>query len=1016
MKKLFWIFALVAITLTSCGESFDDSSIWDKLNEYGEAIKDHENRIKALEELCKQMNTNISSLQTIVTALQNNDYITGVTPVTKNGDVIGYTITFAKSQPITIYHGEDGTDGYTPIIGVQQDSEGVFYWTLDGEWLLDANGNKIKAEGSDGKNGENGENGENGTTPQLKIENDYWYVTYDNGKTWTQLGKATGEDGKDSAIITVKDNASEVVFTLADGSTITIPKGNSEAEKSNNKIYYTTSDGKKLYPYSTEPAEWGAILISNVYENGQGILTFDDAVTSIGDDAFRGCSSLTSVTIPDSVTSIEKYAFSGCSSLTSVTIPDSVTKIEAGAFAGCTSLSAFGGKFVSSDSRCLIVDGVLCAFAPVGLDEYTIPDSVTSIGEWVFYDCSSLTSVTIPDSVTEIGYDAFSNCSNLTSVTIGKGVTSIGDCIFEDCTSLREVYCKPINPPTLNYWMNNNESNYKIYVPLESYDAYINAEYWRYHTKNIVAYDFATNEEYFMGAPKISAVADIDGVTLEGGVVTVTVTSESPWTAEINASDVTISKASGNGNATVTLTVPASTAARVIKVTFTAIGYVAGVKVSASADISIFQSTTGAPMISSVTPEAVGSGAEFSFKGVTVVATGSKAYVIADESGAMVVYHSDHGRTVGEKINISGQVTIYTSTSGSAYTPQFSSSAIVEVVSTGNEVTHNPVAVSGAEFDALTNNKVAKEVEFVGTWSVSGNYVSITNIDGASMIGSIQYIDNSLYSSLAGQDVVIKGYYVGVSVSGSTNYVNILPYSVELDPNSPQLETDKTKINFAATDGSSNSQTITVITNNLAGYELSWSIDNETDFTLGKQTAGNSYTVLYVYPKATNEGSIKTANILITYTNGTKTITKSVKVVQMSTNGGIAEFDFATIYSDLARGTEVGTKTVDGITLTWDKGGNINAAKWYEDCVRAYATNTFTLSGATITKVDITYISYTDPNTVSANVGTYVDGVLSGVWTGSANEVVFTIDKKDPNATSTSGQRRISKIVVTYAQ
>ena len=256
MKKLF-TYLLIAITMiiAGCSESFDDSKIWDKLN-------DHESRIAKLEELCKQMNTNISSLQTIVKALQNNDYVTGVTPVTKNGEVIGYTITFTKSQPITIYHGEDGKDGangkdgYTPQIGVKQDADGIYYWTLDGEWLYDVNGNKIRAIGTDGENGEDGQDGTNGTdgkdgadgqdgkdgiTPQLKIENDYWYISYDNGTSWTQLGKATGENGKDgqngadgtngedgkdgdSFFHSVDTSNSEyVVFTLADSTQIQLP-------------------------------------------------------------------------------------------------------------------------------------------------------------------------------------------------------------------------------------------------------------------------------------------------------------------------------------------------------------------------------------------------------------------------------------------------------------------------------------------------------------------------------------------------------------------------------------------------------------------------------------------------------------------------------------------------------------------------------------------------------------------------------------------------------------------------
>ena len=129
MKKLFsWLTVAIVVLAVGCSESFDDSGIWNKLNEHSESIKDHEQRISALEELCKQMNTNISALQTLVEALQKNDYITSITPITKDGVEVGYTIAFAKSNPVTIYHGTngkdgvDGKDGKTPV-------KGTDYWT-----------------------------------------------------------------------------------------------------------------------------------------------------------------------------------------------------------------------------------------------------------------------------------------------------------------------------------------------------------------------------------------------------------------------------------------------------------------------------------------------------------------------------------------------------------------------------------------------------------------------------------------------------------------------------------------------------------------------------------------------------------------------------------------------------------------------------------------------------------------------------------------------------------------------
>ena len=256
-----------------------------------------------------------------------------------------------------------------------------------------------------------------------------------------------------------------------------------------NEIWYTSTDGKIVEPYSDAnhqaSSSFDANIVSNVYKDGKGTITFDKDVTTIGrnaffarynlesiilpngitsidDDAFfgcnslksivipdsvidigvqafRGCYSLVGIVIPDSVTSIGGSAFSGCSSLTSVTIPDSVIDIGDGAFLGCESLTAFYGKYASSDNRCLIVNGVLNSFAPVGLTSYSIPNRVTSIGGSAFSGCSSLTSVTIPDSVTSIGRFTFYRCSSLTSVTIPDSVTSIGTDSFAYCKSLRSI-------------------------------------------------------------------------------------------------------------------------------------------------------------------------------------------------------------------------------------------------------------------------------------------------------------------------------------------------------------------------------------------------------------------------------------------------------------------------------------------------------------------------------------------------------------------------------------------------
>ena len=191
-------------------------------------------------------------------------------------------------------------------------------------------------------------------------------------------------------------------------------------------------------------------------------ITLPEQVTAIGASAFNSCTNLKNITVPDSVTSIGDWAFYDCTSLTSITIPDSVTSIGGHAFASCSSLTSI-----------------------------TIPNSVTSIGDYAFEDCSSLKSVTIPDSVTSIGERAFYGCDSLTNVTIGNSVTSIGHYAFYKCTSLKEVYCKPITPPSGgNSMFYNNASGRMIYVPRNSVNAYKAASGWKDYASNIEGYDF----------------------------------------------------------------------------------------------------------------------------------------------------------------------------------------------------------------------------------------------------------------------------------------------------------------------------------------------------------------------------------------------------------------------------------------------------------------------------------------------------------------------------------------------
>ena len=138
MKKVLIIITAI-ISIISC-TNLDE--VWNEL-------RDHEERIQKLEALCNKLNSNIEAMQAVLTALEQNDYVTDVVKVVENGIEVGYSITFAKGGTVTIYHGTDGTDGSdgkdgaAPKISIKKAQDGEYYWTIDGQWLTDENGNKV---------------------------------------------------------------------------------------------------------------------------------------------------------------------------------------------------------------------------------------------------------------------------------------------------------------------------------------------------------------------------------------------------------------------------------------------------------------------------------------------------------------------------------------------------------------------------------------------------------------------------------------------------------------------------------------------------------------------------------------------------------------------------------------------------------------------------------------------------------------------------------------------------------
>ena len=203
IKKILLVglFPIIALTMSSCTDYQDEVDALDV-------------RVTNLENLVKKVNNDLQSLSVIVKAFEEGDIITDIKETPE-----GYIINFANNDPIFIRDGVDGEDAKMPDITIEQDpTDGVYYWKVNGVWVTDPSGKKVRADGKNGKDG---------TTPQLKIEDGYWYYSMDGGTTWQPTGTAaSGKDGKDAnpiVNIVVHLNEKYVEFTTSTGTTFRLP-------------------------------------------------------------------------------------------------------------------------------------------------------------------------------------------------------------------------------------------------------------------------------------------------------------------------------------------------------------------------------------------------------------------------------------------------------------------------------------------------------------------------------------------------------------------------------------------------------------------------------------------------------------------------------------------------------------------------------------------------------------------------------------------------------------------------
>ena len=491
-RKTLTLLLLAALTFAAC--KYDDSALWEQVNQNTEELAAQAARIAALEAWQAETNTNIQALQTL---LSTTDYITAVTPVVKDGVEVGFTISFLNTPSITIYHGakgDKGDTGDTPQIGAAQDDDGNWYWTLNGEFLSDTDGNPIRANGTQGEQGPAGddaplpqlatgtkltEQGVNTDSQNKDIEPDAIYLSVDGGQTWTRVSGEKGEQGDTGATGPKGDSffkgidtthADYVTFTLADGSIFQVPRtsislsfdpesfslpygetatiqctAGGSADFTPDNLFIVAPEGWTVDITQTRATKF-ALNVTAPADIRSGAGTGEILVIL---DNLKGSTTIERIPVNCPWVKLDNVNASGelasligsRTDLISITVTGGTLNdadwnaIRQNEWALQT-LNLEGATY-STDNLSQYVSGLYDDFVP--LTTVKLPHGVTGLGEHAFWNCQNLTSIQLPDELTNIGRMALSDCQNLTSVNIPDGVTSIESAAFNGCYSLTSI-------------------------------------------------------------------------------------------------------------------------------------------------------------------------------------------------------------------------------------------------------------------------------------------------------------------------------------------------------------------------------------------------------------------------------------------------------------------------------------------------------------------------------------------------------------------------------------------------
>ena len=523
-RKTLTLLLLAALTLAAC--KYDDSALWEQVNQNTEELAAQAARIAALEAWQAETNTNIEALQTL---LSTTDYITAVTPVVKDGVEVGFTISFLNTPAITIYHGtkgDKGDKGDTPQIGAAQGDDGNWYWTLNGELLTNTDGNPIRANGTQGEQGDQGPAGDDAPLPQLAtgaklneqqittdsqnkdIEPDAIYLSVDGGKTWTRVSGEDGEKGDtgntgatgpqgDSFFESVDTtNADYVIFKLANnGGTFQVPRytgisltfnptslsllygekatiqctAKGSAEFTTDNLFVVAPEGWTVDITQTRAANTGFTLtVTAPADITSGVATGEILVML---DNKKGSTTIGRIPV-------------ACTQITLGNVSEGQLAKLIGSRTDLTSITVTSGTLNDADWNAIRRnEWALRTLDLAGATYYT---SNLRYVKMLYADPVPLTTAKLPQDVTVLGINAFAKCNNLTSIELPASLMKIGLAAFYSCSKLASITCLAETPPTLGETVFYRcDALTEIRVPAGSVDAYKAA--WSTYADKIVA-------------------------------------------------------------------------------------------------------------------------------------------------------------------------------------------------------------------------------------------------------------------------------------------------------------------------------------------------------------------------------------------------------------------------------------------------------------------------------------------------------------------------------------------------